>query len=128
MIILNFTHPITDAQRQQIEQLAGRAIEQITSIPTHLDQSRPLAEQAATLVDQAGLSPEEWQTLPIVINPPGLAPLALAVVAEIHGRRGGFPVILRMRPIITTVDTTYEVAEIVNLQQIREAARERREQ
>jgi len=81
---------------------------------------------ARDLADAAGLAPDEWQTLPLVINPPGLAPLALALIAEIHGRCGYFPPILNLRPVPDSVPPRYEVAEVVNLQHVRDAARQRR--
>jgi len=71
------------------------------------------------------LSSEEWQTLPLVVNPPGYAPVAMALLAELHGRMEHFPTIIRLRPTSGPV-TIYEVAEVLNLQTIRETARKRR--
>jgi len=44
------------------------------------------------MADAAGLSPEEWQTLPIFINPSSLTLnfSAVALIAELHGRMGYF--------------------------------------
>jgi hypothetical protein len=63
----------------------------------------------------------------MIINPPGYAPATAALLAELHGRSGYFPAILRLRPVVDTTPTVYEVAEIVNLQVVREQARTRRE-
>jgi hypothetical protein len=57
------------------------------------------------------------------VNPPALAPLALALIAELHGRCGGFPAMLNVRPVAGAIPTRYEVAEVVNLQTVRDAAR-----
>jgi hypothetical protein len=57
------------------------------------------------------------------VNPPGLAPATAALLAELHGRMGYFPSILRLRPVSGTTPTRYEVAEIINLQALRDAAR-----
>lgn len=70
--------------------------------------------------------PEEWQATPIVLNPPALAPVALALIAEIHGRSGGFPALLHVRPVEGSLPTRYEIAEVVNLQALRLDARGRR--
>lgn len=84
---------------------------------------RPLVEVARELAEAAGLAPREWQTLPLVINPPALAPAALTLMAELHGRCGYFPPILNIRPVANSTPPRYEVAEIVNLQAIRDTAR-----
>lgn len=49
-----------------------------------------------------------------------------APLAELHGRMGHFPAILRMRPVAESAVTQYEVAEVINLQALREQARKRR--
>lgn len=125
MLILNFTHPLTSEQRAQIEALAHTAIEEVRSIPVQIDQAGPLEPQIITIVETVGLFSEEWQTLPLLINPPGYAPAAFVLLAELHGRIGHFPSLIRLRPKPGPV-TSYEVAELLNLQAIREAARERR--
>jgi hypothetical protein len=125
MLILNFTHPLTDEQRAQIEALAHTSIEEVRTIPVQIDQSEPLEPQITAIVDATNLSSEEWQTRPLLINPPGYAPAAFLLLAELHGRIGHFPSLIRLRPKPGPV-TSYEVAELLNLQSIREAARKRR--
>ena len=61
-----------------------------------------------------------------LINPPGLSPIACLVLAELHGRMGYFPPILRLRPIADTTPPAFEVAEIISLHAVREQARGRR--
>jgi hypothetical protein len=125
MLILNFSHPFTPEQRAQIEALAHTSIEEIRTIPVQIDQAEPLEPQITAIVDVAGLSSEEWQTRPLLINPPGYAPAAFVLLAELHGRIGHFPTLIRLRPKPGPV-TSYEVAELLNLQTIREEARKRR--
>lgn len=126
MLILNFTHPLTQFQRTQIESLAGTSTEEVRNVPVQIDQAEALAPQVAALVDAVGLSAEEWQTRPLLINPPGYAPAAFVLLAELHGRIGHFPALVRLRPVTDSVPTRYEVAELLNLQAIREQARYRR--
>jgi hypothetical protein len=126
MHIINFAHPITPDQRAQLEALTGETIDDVLDVPTHLDVEQPFAEQIAALVEAVGLSAEAWQTLPLLVNPPGLAPAAVALLAELHGRMGHFPAVIRIRPVPGMTLTRYEVAEIINLQALREAARQRR--
>ena len=126
MLILNFTHPLTPEQRAQIEALAHTSIEEVRTIPIQINQSEPLEPQITTIVDAVGLSPEEWQTQPFLVNPPGYAPAAFVLLAELHGRTGHFPSLIRLRPLPGSMPTIYEVAELINLQAIREEARRRR--
>src|ERR1700692_3294455 len=125
MLVLNFSHPFTVEQQTQIEVLVGTAIEEVRTIAVQINQAEPLEPQIVATVNAAGVSSEEWQTRPLLINPPGYAPAAFVLLAELHGRIGHFPSLIRLRPKPGPV-TSYEVAELLNLQTIREAARKRR--
>src|SRR5260370_39767696 len=125
MLIVNVTHPLTDQQQAQIEALAHTSIEEVRTIPIQINQAEPLEPQITAIVDAVGLSSAEWQTRPLLINPPGYAPAAFVLLAELHGRIGHFPSLIRLRPKPGPV-TSYEVAELLNLQTIRETARKLR--
>ena len=125
MLIVNFSHHLTDRQVEQIKALAKAPVEEVRTVLARLDQAEPLEPQITAIVDATGLSSEEWQTRPLLINPPGYAPAAFVLLAELHGRIGHFPSLIRLRPKPGPV-TSYEVAELLNLQTIREAARKRR--
>ncbi len=125
MLILNFTHPLTPDQQAQIQALANTSIEDVRTIPVQIDQAEPLEPQITAIVDSVALSSQEWQTRSLLINPPGYAPAAFVLLAELHGRIGHFPSLIRLRPKPGPL-TSYEVAELLNLQTIREAARKRR--
>src|SRR5947207_1695790 len=126
MLILNFTHPFTSEQRAHIEALAKTSIDEIRTIPVQINQDGPLEPQIIAIVDDVGLSSKEWQIRPLLINPPGYAPAAFVLLAELHGRIGHFPTLIRLRPVAGSTPTFYEVAELINLQAIREEARRRR--
>jgi hypothetical protein len=126
MLLLNFGHPLTDAQLARIRELVGRDVERIIALPTHFDHERPFEEQVRELLSTVPLTPEQWQTTPLIINPPSLAPITAVLLAEIHGRSGFFSTILRLRPSAGTVPPQFEIAEMLNLQGIRDAARSRR--
>lgn len=125
--LLNFSHPLASDHLAAIERLTGQAPAEVRDEPTQtrIDNARPLAEQVTAIVDNFGLSPRQWQTGSILINPPGYAPATAAVLAELHGRMGHFPALLRLRPVGGDL-RTFEVAEIVDLNKVREAARARR--
>ncbi|MCX7681272.1 MAG: CRISPR-associated protein Csx15 [Anaerolineae bacterium] len=125
-VLLNFSHPLTPDHLRQIEALAGQKIERVVEIHSQIDPQQPLAPQVVALADATGLSPAEWQSASLLINPPSLNFIAVALTAELHGRCGYFPAMLRTRPVPGVVPPRYEVAEIVNLQVLREEARKRR--
>lgn len=123
-IVVNFAHPLTDGQHVALAAAYG-PIDRVIEVRTEFDQTQPFAVQARQLVDQVALPAREWQTSTIVVNPPSLSAIACAVLAELHGRIGHFPPIVRLRPA-TGVAGHYEFAETINLQQVRDSARTRR--
>ena len=129
MIILNFTYPLIPEQIAQIEALtadAGQPIAQTIEIPTQFDNEKDFVAQVVALADVCGLTPVEWQTTPLLVVPPALNFIAVTLLAELHGRMGYFPSCVRMRPVPGAAPPRYEVAEILALNEVREAARGRR--
>jgi hypothetical protein len=126
MILINFSHPMTEQQEEQVESLLNDNIEQVIPITCNFDNSLPFSNQIGQLVDNISLSPQKWQSLPILINPPAFSYAAVLLLAELHGRMGYFPAIVRLRPIPDSIPPRFEVAEIINLQTVREAARRKR--
>jgi hypothetical protein len=126
LIILNFTHPLTPEQVSQIQALSEESVERTVEIPTQFDNQAEFLPQVAALTDACGLTPAEWQMMPLVIVPPALNFIAVALLAELHGRMGYFPSCVRMRPVAGAVPPRYEVAEILPLNEVREDARHKR--
>ena len=126
MILLNFSHPITAAQCEQIKALTGDDEMQLFDAATHFDNTQPFLPQFEELMQLLPISPEDWQTQPILVNLPALNFITALVLAELHGRMGYFPPILRTRPVNDALPPRYEVAEILNLNTVREKARARR--
>jgi hypothetical protein len=126
MILLNYSHPLTPPQLAQIETLAGQKVERVIEIHSQIDAQAPLAPQVVALADKAQLEPIEWQSAPIVVNPPSLNFVAVVLLAELHGRCGYFPAMLRMRPVPNSLPPQFEAAEIINLQSVRDDARKGR--
>lgn len=126
MILINFSHPLTPDQLRAIEQITGSPIERVLDAPAQFDHTQPFAAQVTALVDGLGLSPVEWQTAQIVVNPPALNAIAVTLLAEMHGRMGYFPPVVRLKPVEGALPPRFEVAEIINLQAVRDAARKSR--
>lgn len=126
MILINFGHPFTPQNLEELRRLLGEDLERQIDAPVQLDPMQPFAPQVVEIVDGAGLTSLEWQTQPIVVNPPTLNVIAAAVLAELHGRMGHFPPVTRLRSAPGSVAVRYEVAEVMDLQAQRDAARARR--
>lgn len=128
MLLLNFAHPLTSEQIEQIEHATLiPAPLAVTDVPTQFDPSQSYVEQARTLIDGISLSSTEWQTASLLINLPGHSSIAACVLAELHGRTGHFPSIIRLKFVETLAAPSYELAEVINLQTARELGRLRRE-
>lgn len=127
MIIINFAHPLNEDHLRQISDATGKKVDQVLEVDSTVDVQEPLAPQVVNLVNRIGLSQRDWQTLPIIINLPSLSYIAASLISEIHGRCGYFPTILRIRPVKGAIPTRFEVAEIIDLQAMRDAARSRKD-
>lgn len=125
--LINFAHPISQAQIEQIENLLQTKVGQTFEPKSQVDVHQPLGQQVVSMVDSIHLTPEAWQTLPILINPPALNHSAILLMAELHGRMGRFPTCLRLRPVKNAIPRRYEIAEIASPQMVRDTARKRRE-
>jgi len=126
MILLNFSHPITDMQLSQLTELMARAPTQIIDVKTHFDELLPFVPQVAAMMGEVPLTAEQWQGEPILVVLPALNFIIGVLLAELHGRMGYFPPIVRTRPIPNVLPRQFEVAEIIDLQSVRECARKTR--
>lgn len=126
MLFINMGHPLTEKLRRQIAVLTAQEIEQEIEIKVQFDHQIDFSGQVRALVDQVGLSSQDWQTRPLLLNPPTLHVIAVTIVAELHGRMGYFPPVLRLRPVPAALPPEFEVAEIINLQAIRDSSRKQR--
>lgn len=122
MFLLNFAHPLTADHLAAVERLTGEKPE-VRDVACQFDPHQPFAPQVTALADAAGLTPEEWQTMPLLLNLPTLHVIAALLLAELHGRCGYFPAVLRLRPVEGAVPPRFEVAEVLDLQGQRERGR-----
>lgn len=126
MLILNFAHPLSPDVLAEIEAAAGKTIDEVRPIKFQFDPEAPFASQVTALADQAGLLPDEWQTLSILVNPPTLSVGAVALLAELHGRMGYFPAVIRLKPMPDSMPPAFQLGELLDLQSIRTAGRTKR--
>jgi hypothetical protein len=128
MILINFSHPLTTEQKGAIEYLTATKITRVVERMAHFEVDRPFAEQTTSLVNELALDPRLWQQSALVVALPSLNVGVATVLAELHGRCGYFPPVVRLRPAEGSLPPRYEVAEIINLQAMRDAARRKREE
>jgi hypothetical protein len=126
MILINFSHPLTEAQIAQVEKLTGQTVGQVIDQPVQFDNNRQFIAQLGELLKDLPISSKKLQTEAVIINPPALNSITALLLAELHGRMGYFPAILRLRPVEGSLPTRYEAAEILNLQAVRDESRVRR--
>ena len=127
MLLLNLSHPLTSDQLARVEELTKQKIERVVALPAQFDHQQPFLLQLAALMAQIDFTPEQWQTESILVNLPSLNFITALVLAELHGRMGYFPPIMRLRPVKDALPPRYEVAEILNLQAVRDEARKKRQ-
>lgn len=126
MLLLNLSHPFTPIQLARVEELANQKVERVLVAPAQFDHQQPFGPQLEALLAQIDLTAEEWQTASLLLNPPSLNFITALVLAEIHGRTGYFPPVVRLRPVKDALPPRFEVAEILNLQAVRDEARKKR--
>jgi hypothetical protein len=126
MHILNFSHPLTDTQVAQIETLAQLKVDSMREVRVQFEVSKDFVPQVVEMVDSLDIPPDQWQKEVWLIVLPSLNFITAILLAELHGRMGRFPTIVRLRPVADMVVSTFEVAEIINLDSVRNAARTRR--
>ena len=126
MILLNFSHPLTPEQQAQIEALTGQRLERVIDLHVQFDHAAPYLPQLAALLQGLPLGPQELQSAPLIVSLPSFNVIAALVLAELHGRMGYFPPVLRLRPLEGSLPPRFEVAEVLNLQGVRDAARKER--
>lgn len=126
MLVVNFSHPLTAGQLAEVAALVGGEPVQVIDVPTQMDLQQPMRPQVEALVAEAGLSAAQWQSEAIIVNPPALNYVAVLLLAELHGRMGYFPTCLRLKPLAGSTPPRFAVAELLPLQEVRDAARTRR--
>jgi len=113
-LVLNFSaHPLLPGQRQAIQtRLDWPRLEVVDAWLGNVSEDHDFVAEVVRYVDKIDLLPQEWQTC--------------RLLAELHGRLGYFPDIVRLRPAPAPAEEKFEVAEIVPTQAVRNQARAKR--
>ena len=88
--VINFSHPLSDVA---VEQLGHPKIE---NVRVQIDLSAPVAPQIVEIVN-AVETPLDGTVAGLAIVLPGMSEATAFLLAELHGRLGGFPNIIPLR-------------------------------
>lgn len=127
-LVLNFSaHPLLPDQLQAIQKLAGwPSLEVVDAWLGNVPEDKDFVGDTIRYIEKIDLLPKEWQTCRLLVVPAGYAPAWSVLLAELHGRLGYFPDMVRLRPAPPQAGEKFEVAEIVSMQQVRNQARAKR--
>lgn len=128
MIIINFSHPITPEQIEQIEKLyyeqyeLTEKVEQVIDIPVAIQNDKPIMTQVNDLIRQfqAAITPAQGNDEVVLINLPGLAIVA-AIIAVWLVDSGYFnytPLVMRVAPVAGSLPPKFNVVELVEIEAI----------
>ncbi|MCL4298489.1 MAG: hypothetical protein KJ077_22320 [Anaerolineae bacterium] len=127
-LALNFSaHPLLPGQCREIQRLMGwPKLEVLGAELGNVAEGQAFTAEVIGCLDKIDLTPLEWQSQQLVVVAAGYAPAWSVVLAELHGRLGYFPDLVRLRPAPAKAGEKFEVAEIVSLREIRNRARSKR--
>ena len=123
MLILNFSHPLTEEQLTRLQEITGEESLPVLSVPVQFDNETAFSVQIEATLAGLPLNATSWQTAKLLLVLPGHSTIAATLLAALHGRCGYFPACARLRPKPDTAPVRFEIAEVVNLQAVREDAR-----
>ena len=126
MNIVNFSHPLTGQQLAQIASQVGQVPDTVIDVGIQFDVAQAFVPQVVALLDTIDVDTVRWQSETWLVVLPSLNFITAILLAELHGRMGHFPAIVRLRPTTGSVITEYVIEEIIDLEQVRQAARHRR--
>lgn len=125
MVLLNFGHPLTSEQVKVTGEITARDLAAIIDAAVRLDLDKPIQPQLEEVIDDIA-GRVDLENEPYLVSLPSLNIATAVVLAMLHGQSGHFPSVLRLKPVQGTHPPRYVVAEIVDLQAIRNAARSQR--
>jgi hypothetical protein len=124
MTLLNLAEPLSREDVSTIAAMCGRKVRKAIDADAAFATSQPMSAQVRALVDKLGLSAREWENSSLVLCLPADPVAAALIVAEIAGRRGRTPTIVRFATDKTT--GRREPVETISLHEVRKEARHTR--
>jgi len=125
MYLLNFGHPLTQEQITVLDKTLDQKVI-ILNIRVQVNYDELIYPQLEKVIDSIS-DKLNFQTDPYIVNLPPLSNAAAIILTILHGRSGYFPHILVQKPKENSQPLKYVVGEIVNLQEIRDKERHKRQ-
>lgn len=112
MIVLNFSHPLTDDQKNKIEYFTNQRIDRLIEIMAKFDFAKPFTPQVHELFNQTRLTKIDLQYNVIAVNLPALS-IGAGLMTELLIRKGCNINFIRLSPVAGSLPPIFEVAEVV---------------
>ncbi len=127
-LILNFSgHPVLSGQITTISKILDWPLSQVIDVQVGtIAEDKKFVDNILKVIEKIDLSAEQWQTANIVVISAGYSAIWSVLLAGIHGRIGYFPDVVHLRPGTIGSKEKFEVAEILNLREIRHSSRDKR--
>ena len=127
-LILNFSgHPVLAGHIATINTIREWPSSTVINVPVGtIKEDRKFVSNVLQVIENIDLSPEEWQTKNIVVIAAGYSTIWSVLLAGMHGRLGYFPDVALFRPTSGVAKEKFEVAEIMNLREVRHTSRHKR--
>lgn len=124
MIFISFSdHIREDTHKTAIEAFVGRTIEEFIHTERSFDTEKSFVPQVSEWLNSIDFEGLAVRKKPIVVFLPSLNYIAAILLAQMHGRIGSFPSILRVKSVDRSGVRVYEIAEVINLNEVRDQAR-----
>ncbi len=132
MLIINFSHPITPQQLEQISDRLNVRKDKITvfEVPSQVDLDQPILPQVRQMmrrVESRFYGEEVWTREDVLIVPPALNRSAIALAGELALRYSQLGSFLFFKPVPGSTPPRYEFAELLSWEQEQEQQEEEEE-
>jgi len=129
MIILNFSHELTDKQEESIRKLTNTSDEEWNKSKTYrvkcyINIEKNLDDQIDEILSNI---PDMWTNNRILVVPPPIAHSAIMILLGIYSKCGFFPETIRIKKRKGSTPPEYVVAEIIALQEFKDRMRAKRQ-
>lgn len=125
MTLLNLAEPLTKEDISAIAALSGKTVRKLLQIKPVFSDRLPLVPQVRTFISGLDMSEKEWKSTSLVVCLPADSVVAAIMVAEIAGRRGRTPSVVRF---IRDGNTGRpEPSEVISLHEVRKEVRQERQ-
>jgi len=116
--VINFGHALTEEQIKELRDLGYNVGIPNLGEMVHLNDNEPLGPQVERILDSFGYSKAEWERCGTdnLFVLPTHAEIAGVFLAQLHGRMGHFPRIIRR---VRGADGAFHVTEVIDLQNMR---------